>query len=309
MTDFFKLIRYQNLLMLALMQLIIRYGFLKVQNISLALADWQYGLLVLSTVLIAAGGYVINDIFDQETDSENKPSKTIVGVKISEANAYYIYAALTISGVSIGLYLSNVVLRPGFLSIFILIAAMLYFYATTLKQMMVIGNIVVALLLASSVMIITVFDIFPAMYEANQKQMMSVFSVLSDYAIFAFIINFIREMVKDCEDVNGDYNQGMNTLPIALGLNRTTKLILVISLIPIFLLLQYINTYYFANDLYIAIIYGLALVVAPLIYFTVKIASAKKTRDFTHLSLVLKCVILFGVLSIAVVSYNIVHHG
>lgn len=309
MTDFFKLIRYQNLLMLALMQLIIRYGFLKVQNISLALADWQYGLLVLSTVLIAAGGYVINDIFDQETDSENKPSKTIVGVKISEANAYYIYATLTIMGVSIGLYLSNVILRPGFLSIFILIAAMLYFYATTLKQMMVIGNIVVALLLAFSVIIITVFDIFPAMYPGNHKQMMSVFSVLLDYAVFAFIINFIREMVKDCEDVNGDYNQGMNTLPIALGLNRTTKLILVISLIPILLLLHYINTYYFVNDLYIAIIYGLSLVVAPLIYFTVKIASAKTTADFKHLSLILKFVMLFGVISIAVVSYNIIHHA
>ena len=309
MKSFFKLIRYQNLLMLALMQLIIRYGFLKMQTIDLALADWQYGLLVLSTVLIAAGGYVINDIFDQETDSDNNPSKVIIGTKISEANAYYMYAALTISGVVIGWYLSNVVLRPGFLSIFILIAAMLYFYATTLKQMLVIGNIIVALLLAASVMIITVFDIFPAMYDGNHKQMMAVFSVLLDYAIFAFIINFIREMVKDLEDVNGDYNQGMQTLPIVFGVSRTAKLIFFFSLIPIVMLLNYINTYYFAHDLYLSVLYAFTFVVAPLIYFTVKMWSAKTTSDFHHLSLVLKCVILFGVISIAVVSYNIQHHA
>ena len=63
---YLKLIRYQNLLLLAFMQLIFRYGFLKMQNISLALTDFQYALLVLSTVLIAAAGYIINDISDQQ---------------------------------------------------------------------------------------------------------------------------------------------------------------------------------------------------------------------------------------------------
>ena len=131
MIHFFKLIRYQNLLMLAFMQLIFRYGFLKWQNVPLSLADWQYGLLVLATVLIAAGGYVINDIFDQDTDSENKPSKVIVGNKISESLAYNLYVGLTIAGVGIGFYLSNVILKPGFATLFILIASLLYLYATS----------------------------------------------------------------------------------------------------------------------------------------------------------------------------------
>ena len=66
------------------MQLIFRYGFLKLQNIPLALNHFQYGLLVLSTVLIAAAGYIINDIFDQETDYDNRPNTIIVGKSISE---------------------------------------------------------------------------------------------------------------------------------------------------------------------------------------------------------------------------------
>ena len=112
--NFLKLIRYQNLIMLAFMQLVFKYGFLKLQKIPLALNDWQYLLLVLSTVLIAAAGYVINNIFDQDTDLENKPNNLIVGKSISETSAYNIYAVLNITGVAIGFYLSNVISKPGF---------------------------------------------------------------------------------------------------------------------------------------------------------------------------------------------------
>lgn len=306
---YLKLIRYQNLLMLALMQLLFRYGFLKLQNIPLALTDWQYCLLVLSTVLIAAGGYVINNIFDQATDNDNKPDQVVVGKSISETLAYNIYLGLNIVGVGIGFYLSNVISKPGFASIFIMIAATLYLYATSLKQMMLIGNLIVALLLSFSVIIIGVFDLFPVTNPGNQQIMSNLFSILLDYALFAFIINFIREIVKDLEDVNGDYNQGMNTLPIALGISRTSKLVLIISFIPLVLLVLYINTYFMSNNLYIATIYTLLFIVSPLLYFIIKMASAKKAKDFHHLSTILKLVILFGLFSIAIVTYNIQHHA
>ncbi|GEP50955.1 prenyltransferase [Flavobacterium noncentrifugens] len=309
MKHFFKLIRYQNLLMLALMQLILRYGFLIWQKIPLALNDFQYILLVFSTVLIAAAGYVINNIFDQETDGENKPKHVIVGKYISEAMAYNIYVGLNISGVAIGFYLANVIEKPGFAAIFIFIAATLYLYATSLKQMLVVGNVIIALLLAVSVLIVPVFDMFPMIYNGNREVMATVFSVISDYAVFAFILNLIREMVKDLEDVDGDYNQGMNTLPIALGRKRTSKLIFGLSIVPVLLVLYYTNKYFFSNNLLLITIYILLFVAAPLIYFTVKMWDAKSVKDFRHLSLVLKLVILFGVFSIALLTYNILHHA
>lgn len=306
---YLTLIRYQNLLLLAFMQLIFRYGFLKLQNVPLSLAHWQYGLLVLSTVLIAAAGYVINNIFDQETDAENKPNKVVVGESISEAMAYNIYVGLNTTGVAIGFYLSNVIQKPGFATIFILIAATLYLYATSLKQMLLIGNIIVALLLSFSVIIIGIFDLFPATYDGNQREMANLFSILLDYAIFAFIINFIREIVKDLEDVNGDYNQGMTTLPIVLGVNRTSKLVFALSFIPIVIVLYYINIYFMANNLYVLTIYSLVFIVSPLVYFSVKIWSAKKQQEFHHLSTILKLILLFGIISIAILSYNIKHHA
>lgn len=306
---FLKLIRYQNLLMLAFMQLIFRYGFLKLQNIPLALADWQYGLLVLSTALIAAAGYVINDIFDQETDNDNKPNKVIVGKSISETKAYNIYAILNITGVAIGFYLSNVILRPGFAAIFILIAATLYMYATSLKQMMLLGNIVVAFLLSFSVIIIGIFDLYPAIYDGNQQLMGSLFSILLDYAIFAFMINIIREIVKDLEDYKGDYNQGMKTLAIILGNSRTAKLVFILSFIPIMELLIYINNYLVANDLIISTIYSFLFVLGPLMYFTIKIWTAQSKKDFHALSMLLKWILFFGILSILIITLNIKYNA
>lgn len=303
---YLQLIRYQNLLMLALMQTVFRYGFLIWQDVPLFLNDWQYALLVLSTVLLAAGGYVINDIFDQRTDADNKPDRVVVGKTISEDTAYYLYAGLTISGVAIGMYLSNAVFKPGLISIFIFVAALLYFYATALKQIAILGNLVVAALLGFSVVIIGFFDLYPNIYEGNLQQMQLVFSILKDYAVFAFVINFIREMVKDLEDVNGDYNQGMRTLPIVLGIARTAKVVFALLLIALLILGLYLYVNIIENNLFHAAIYSMVAVIAPMIFCILQMWTAKTKKQFRQVSLILKWIIFFGILSIIVVNYNII---
>ena len=305
--DFLKLIRYQNLLILAFMQLIFRYGFFKFQNIPLALADWQYGLLILATILIAAGGYVINNIFDQDTDNENKPKDVIVGKSISETQAYNIYFALTVSGVGIGFYLSNIIQRPGFASIFILIAAALYLYATSLKQIILIGNILVALLLSFSIIIIGIFDLYPAISLENQQQMKIFFSILLDYAIFAFMINVLREIIKDLEDVEGDYIHGMNTLPIVIGKTKTTKIVFFLSFIPLITLLYYINKYLL--DLLFITVYLLLFVTGPLLFFITKIWTAQSKKEFHNLSSILKWMLFFGILSVVIINLNMQYNA
>ncbi|MEO5777472.1 MAG: geranylgeranylglycerol-phosphate geranylgeranyltransferase [Flavobacterium sp.] len=305
---YLKLIRYQNLLLLAFMQLLLRYGFLKFQNIFLSLTDWQYGLLVLATVLIAAAGYIINDILDQETDRDNDKENAIVGKLISEKTAYNLYFILNIAGVVIGYYLANVIHKPSFAGAFIIVSATLYMYATSLKQMLLVGNIIVALLLSFSVIIIGLFDLLPATYEGNQTEMGVMFSILIDYAIFAFIINLIREIVKDMEDVEGDYNSGMSTLPIAIGTEKTSKIAAALGIIATLILLWYINNNLMVSKLYYAVIYGLLFVIAPMIFFVAKIWNAKTKEDFRLLSTVLKWIIFFGILSILAINLNIMYN-
>lgn len=290
------------------MQLVFRYGFLKHQDIWLSLSDVQYGLLVLATILIAAGGYVINDIFDQGTDSKNKPNNVVVGNSVSESTAYYIYAGLTLAGVAIGMYLSNVIEKPGFISIFIFIAALLYYYASTLKPMLLIGNVVVAAVLAFSVLVIGFFDIFPATHDGNAARMTLVFSVLKDYAIFAFIINFIREIVKDLEDVNGDYNQGMSTLPIVLGIGRTAYVVFGLLFVPLFLLSRYLYQHIMNNNLYYTAVYAMVFVIAPLLFCIIRMYTASTKKDFHQVSVILKCILFFGILSLIVLTQNIIYN-
>ncbi len=306
---FIKIIRIQNLVMLALLQFIIRFVFLKNQNVSLALANWQFCLLILSTLCIAAGGYIINDIFDQETDEINNPETRIVGVSISESFAYNLYVGFTIIGVCIGFYLANVIERPSFATVFIVLASLLYFYATSLKQTLLIGNIVVAFALSFSIIIIALFDMFPSIDPENKPRMAVLFGIMLDYAIFAFMINFLREIVKDLEDELGDKSQSMNTLPIVLGTTKTSKLLAILSIIPVVLVSNYVYVYFFKNNLLTCTLFGMFTIIAPLIYFASKIWFATSKQDFKHLSLILKIILFFGIISIALISYTIKNHA
>lgn len=299
---YLQLIRYKNLLLIVIMQLVVLFGFLKIQDIPVALALWQYYLLILSTISIAAGGYIINDIMDQDIDKTNKPNKTIVGVSISESLAYNLYVIFTLIGVGIGFYLSKAIFRPNFVTVFILCAALLYIYATSFKQITLVKNIVIAFLLAFSILIVDLFLIFPATDETNKEQMLPVFSVLIDFAIAAFVLNLIREIVKDLEDVNGDYNNGIRTIPVVIGVNRTTKTLFAFSFVPILGILYYVYINLF--ELQWATVFILGFIIGPLLYFSIKIFSAKTKKEFAHLSDVMKLVIFFGILAIAVIGIN-----
>ena len=300
---YLKLIRFQNLLMLAFMQLVFRYLFLKQSYVDLALTDFNYILLIFATVCIAAGGYVINNIMDQDTDEIAKPQNRVVGVSISETVAYNWYIGLTIVGVGIGFYLSNVIYKPTFASMFILVATLLYMYATSFKQIPVLGNVVVALMLSTSIIIIGLFDILPAIDVDNRFRMKEAFDILMHYAIFAFIINLIREIIKDLEDMDGDYQSGINTLPIAIGVQKTKIIVGVLTVISIGILAYYVNSNLFELDY--VVYYAMVLIVGPLIYFGVKLMNAANKKEFHHLSLVLKIILFFGILSIAVIVFNL----
>jgi 4-hydroxybenzoate polyprenyltransferase len=285
------------------MQLVFRYLFLAQSYVDLALTDFNYILLIIATVCIAAGGYVINNIMDQDTDEIAKPQNRVVGVSISETVAYNWYIGLTIVGVGIGFYLSNVIYKPTFASMFILVATLLYMYATSFKQIPVLGNVVVALMLSTSIIIIGLFDILPAIDVDNRFRMKEAFDILMHYAIFAFIINVIREIVKDMEDMDGDYQSGINSLPIAIGVQKTKIIVGVLTVISIGILAYYVNSNLFELDY--VVYYAMILIVGPLIYFGMKLLNATTKKEFHHLSLVLKIILFFGILSVAVIVFNL----
>lgn len=300
---YLKLFRYQNLLIVILTQVLLRYFFFEPYGIEITLSDLGYGLLILATVCLTAGGNIINDIYDVEIDSINKPHKVLIGKSISEKTAYTLFIILNIVAVAIGFYLSNIIGKPGFSALFIIISAILYIYASYLKRTILIGNIIISLLVSFVIIVVAIFDLMPVINYQNAGMQQFVFSIMLDYAIFAFFINLIREMIKDQQDVKGDYNAGIQTLPILLGHKRTNKIIALVIAVVIAGLIYYIYTYLFKNAF--AVLYVLFLIVGPLLYTLIRTWSASQPKDYKHISTILKLVMLTGLLSIGLYQFQI----
>lgn len=296
MNSFLKLIRWKNLFLIALTQVLIKYALFASFGVSITLSLFEFILLVLATICIAAAGNVINDVYDVETDLVNKPHKVIVGKSISEKTALNLFIILNVIGVGIGFYLSNRIGRSGFAALFIIISVLLYIYATYLKQTILIGNIIVSILVAMSIIIVGFFDLLPAITPQNQQTQLAIFKIVFNYAIFAFMINLLREIIKDIEDIDGDSKAEIRTLPVVIGKNRAAILVFILSLIPLFAVTYYVITYLYKQQ--IAVVYFLVFIIAPLLYFTIKSVSAKNKNELHKLSTILKFVMLFGVLSL-----------
>lgn len=293
--NYLNLIRYKNLLMIALAQVLVKYALLEPFGVDTALSEFQFAMLVLSTVCLAAAGNVINDIYDVETDRVNRPDKLIIDKTISEKTAYNLFFIFNIVGVGLGFYVANTIGKDVFFGIFVLVSATLYMYATYLKPMLLVGNVVVSVLVGFSLLIVGLFDLLPAITKFNQSTQFTMFKIVFDYAVFAFIINFLREIIKDIEDADGDHKAGMNTLPIALGRDRATKIAFGVSFVPLLAVIYYVVTYLYHQP--IAVVYFLLLVLAPLIYITIKLFTAESKAQFHTLGNVLKIVMLLGMLS------------
>ena len=289
--EFLKRISIYNLLLLAFGLFIFRYGFLDLQpELPLALNHWQYALMVLATLLVAAGGFLV---YNYHAGNE----------LVSEGKVYNIYAILTLAGIGTGYYLSNHIQKPLVVAVLIIIAAIIYLYATSLKQMLLVSNFIVATAVALGIIVIGVYNLYPIILPSNKVYLATIFELMLDYTLFIFIITFILTLIYNLRNTDTDYNSGNTTLPIVIGKDRTTKVVFFVTLIPLALLAYYGNKYLL--NLTLALGYGLLFVVAPIIYFLVKLWSAKTTKDFNHLIFILKMLLFFTIISIAVITYNI----
>lgn len=293
---FLNLIRFKNLIILAIVQVIIKYGLFEPIGAQVALSNIQFSFLILATLSIAAAGNIINDIYDVEIDRINKPKKLLIGKKISKNKAYNLFIILNLLGVAAGFYLANSINKPGFASIFIVVSALLYLYASYIKGILIVGNLVISLLVALSLLIVGIFDLIPLTNSNNLDIQLRAMRILLHYASFAFLINFTREIIKDIEDINGDRNGGLNSLPIAIGRKRSTIVVFGLGVFLILSVIIYMYSFLYRSQ--IMVLYFLFLVLAPLFYYSIKAWSAETQKDYAYLSSLLKIIMIMGTCSI-----------
>lgn len=300
---YFRLIRLPNLFIIALTQLVVRYGIIEILEADITLSKLGLSFIILATVLIAAGGYVINDIFDISADKINRPKKRLVGSEIKESQAKLIYFLLTFSGLGLGFVLSNMMGAPVYFLYFLATAVLLYFYARHLQRFALIGNIVVSLLVGLSILIIGIFELLPAVDASNEITQMEVFVLIQQLSFFAVVMTLIRELVKDIQDIQGDHVARYKTLPILLGAARTAKITALLILLLITLIAWYVFTYlHDYKGLSALILFGL---VAPLSYVAMILREATTTKQYGRIATYLKLIMLLGICLIPIITYTI----
>ncbi len=300
---FLNLIRYKNLILIILLFIVFKYTYLDIIGVYQVLTDFQYILLILSVVCIAAGGYIINDIYDVDADKINKPQKVVVGDFISEENCYNWYFIFTISGVVLGFYLSRVIQNSSFATIFIIVSALLYVYSNGIKQIPILGNLIISLVSAMPVMLIYLFNVVPGFPAIDPLILQSILFITIFYAIFSFLLTLGREIVKTLEDKEGDQQYGISTVATNFG-NFTAKTIAAIPLILVVITFVYFSIERLQN-LTFSLLFVLAFLIAPSILSVIKLFQAKTKEDYTFISNLLKIIILLTILSLPIITWNV----
>lgn len=232
--DIFKLLRWQNLIFLCILMwcmekwvavpVLGHIGFPEV------LPWWLLLLLTLGVVLIAAGGYVINDYFDVKIDRINRPDRLIITNTVDKDRAMRLFQILTVAGLLCGLWAAYQVRSLSLAIVFLLVPGLLWFYSASYKRMFLVGNLIIALAAGLTPLTIALANVawltrHYAMVMPYMPLSHDLYCWLGGFSAFAFLCTLIREITKDLQDQEGDRELECHTLPICLG-DVPTKIIL-----------------------------------------------------------------------------------
>lgn len=326
---FFRLIRLPNLLIIALTQYAVRFGLmfplLNGSGFELAMSEQNFFLLVLATVMIAAAGYIINDYFDTKIDRVNKPKRVIVGKLIKRRVAMGAHIVISTIAIFISIYIAWYINHLWLSLIQIGSVLALWYYSINFKRRMLVGNVIIALLTALVPVSAGLYEFvelknhlfqelqnYAVMNTENNPVYAGIFfkDVLSNiglwilgYAIFAFLLTLVREIIKDIEDYEGDLAEGCKTLPIIVGKNKANHTTIIIAILT-FLLLLFVQYTQLMSSEIIAVLYFSVFLQFPLILLIIKLFSAKKKNDYAWASRLTKLIMLFGILYTSVIYFQ-----
>jgi 4-hydroxybenzoate polyprenyltransferase len=305
----FRLIRLPNLIIVAVTQALIYYQLLQLTfrkySLSGTFSSFEFVLFTVATILITASGYIINDIYDIETDRINKPDKRIIQVHLSVSNAWKIYISIILTGAFISLYLAVQRYDLFYWFIYPVAIFLLYGYSRWFKGIPYLGNIIVSLFCAAvpGIFFLSEAHILKELKIKDLSSFLSLHGLLLSYVIFAFLTNLYREIVKDLQDEAGDKLANIHTAAVYFG-NKTTKFValfiaLIISIVIIYTFSQAI----FSNIPYLFAVQCL-LIQMPLSVSIIKLIQAKNDKAFRNVGLWIKLIMINGLILITYLTIN-----
>lgn len=298
-----RLIRLPNLIIVGLTQYLLYHTLLKSSfqrnQIHFALNEFDFSIFLLVTIIITACGYIINDIHDYRIDALNRPSKVIVNRLIAIQTAFWIYFILNLIGFILALYLAFQVKNLFLVNLFPLATAFLYLYSNRLKNVVFLGNFWISAFCMGVAGIIW-FAERKGIQELSQlapKEAYKIQAVFLLFMVFAFLTTFIREIVKDMEDLVGDKQGNRQTIPIKWGILTAKKIAFSLGLLLVFALVSFA---FFAQinfpNLWLILLLSLNTFLVLLVFWQLYYANNKEA--YYNISQLLKVIILLGTLFI-----------
>lgn len=304
---FFQLIRWPNLLFIAITQLMFHFFVVvpsatgEVYNFPLRLTTPLLMVLCFASLLIAAGGYIINDYFDINIDEVNKPQKVVIGRYFTRRHALLQHMLLSGLGLVLTAYVSYALGNWLLALANVACTVLLWYYSANYKRQLLIGNLIISGMIAWVILVMLVAEV-PGWWtgelvtETEKATVARLSRIGVLYAGFAFIINLIREVVKDMEDMEGDRRAGCTTMPIRWGV-PATKVFTGVWMVVLIIALIITQVYVIFFEWWYSAVYIILLVVIPLVQSFQKLIVANTTADYAALSKRIKWIMLFGILS------------
>ncbi|WP_201986246.1 geranylgeranylglycerol-phosphate geranylgeranyltransferase [Hymenobacter rubidus] len=279
------LVRWPNLLIMLLCMALVRAGLLLPDApLRESLLDLRFGALVLAALLVAAAGYIINDYYDVKIDAINRPDRLVVGRVVNRRKAMLAHMLLSGAGVLLAGWL-----HPVLGAVTLGTALLLWGYSARFKRVALVGNASIATLTAALVLL-PELQLQLARNDSN--------SVVWPYALAAFLLTMVREIVKDVEDMRGDAQHGCRTLPLVWGVART-KWVTGFFLACLAFLTAGATARLFVSGHWPLGTWLVLLVLLPMAQLVRLLIRADRRRHFHSLSTLCKGIMLAGVLSMA----------
>ncbi|MEA3448296.1 MAG: UbiA family prenyltransferase [Bacteroidota bacterium] len=317
MRTFLQLIRFYQLIIIAVCMYALRYFMLEPVleyfGERLIMPEREFGLLVISVLLITAGAGIINDYFDRKADLHNRPDRVIVGIHINRRMAIILHSFFSVLGIIVGWYVAY---KAGFFwfgLIFPFITFIFWRYSSLYKYKMLIGNIIMALLVAGIPFLVFTFEYFFAVKFMGKTIPSDIYHhlmVLSlGFSCAVFLVCLAHEITKNIKDFRGDYQTGAKTLPIRMGKNAART---VISLILVFFVLAmvtgwfvYLTTLDYIQYNTLSMIYVMLFIVLPAAFMALGIYNMQRKHQLGRFCTGLKLLIITGMLFTLVIYLNI----
>jgi 4-hydroxybenzoate polyprenyltransferase len=277
------LVRWPNLLIMLLCLALVRAGLLLPElPLRLSLLAPRFGLLVLAALLVAAAGYIINDYYDVKIDAINRPDRLVIGRVVRRRKAMLAHVLMSGTGVLLAAWL-----HPVLGAVTLGTALLLWGYSARFKRLALVGNASIATLTAALVLL----PELQLQLARNDGH-----SVVWPYALAAFLLTMVREIVKDVEDMRGDAQHGCRTLPLVVGVART-KWVTGFFLGCLGLLTMGATYRLLVSGHWPLGTWLVLLVLLPMAQLARLLIRADRRRHFKHLSAWCKGIMLAGVLS------------